>query len=178
VGHRALHRAIAERGVVLSEFPCGSRAGPASFPRRNRIIAALAQLTIVVEAGEKSGALITAGHALDLGRDVAAVPGPIDSPQHLGSNGLLQNGAHHILGANDALSLMGLPDATGRADVARTLQGDERAIWTALEHGASPVDLVTERAALTPRRSLAAITTLELAGLVETLPTGELRRRR
>jgi len=178
IAHRALHASIAERGVLISEFPCGSRAGPASFPRRNRIIAALARLTIVVEAGERSGALITAEHALDLGRDVGAVPGPVESPQHVGSNGLLKQGAHAILGADDALSLLGLPDASARPDVAGTLTGDERAVWIALACGATPVDLLTERAALTPRRSLAAVTALELSGLVETLPTGEIHRRR
>ena len=177
VAHRSLHASIAERGLVISEFPCGSSAAPASFPRRNRLIAALASLTIVVEAGERSGALITADHALDLGRDVGAVPGPIESPQHVGSNGLLKNGAHHILGAGDALSLLGLADPASRPDVAATLHGDERAVWIALTDGAMPIDLLTERAALTPRRSLAAVTALELAGLVETLPTGEVHKR-
>jgi len=178
VAHRSLHRAIAERGVVISEFPCGSHAGPASFPRRNRIIAALAKLTIVVEAGVKSGALITSGHALDLGRDVGAVPGPIESPQHVGSNDLLRHGAHPILGASDALMLLGLEDPSRQPDPTPSLQGDERAIWLALADGATPIDLLTERAALTPRRSLAAVTSLELAGLIDTLPTGELKRRR
>lgn len=178
VGHRSLHATIADRGVVISEFPCGSRAAPASFPRRNRIIAALARLTIVVEAGERSGALITADHALDLGRDVGAVPGPIDSPQHVGSNGLLKNGAHTILGAGDVLSILGLADPATRPDVGATLQGDERAVWLALADGATPVDLLTERASLTPRRSLAAVTALEIAGLIEALPTGEIHRRK
>ena len=178
VGHRSLHQTIAERGVVLSEFPCGSRAAPASFPRRNRIIAALGRLTIVVEAGEGSGALITANHALDLGRDVAVVPGPVESPQHVGSNKYLRLGAHPILTADDALSLMGLEDAPRHPAVARTLSGDERAVWVALEQGATAIELLTERAALTPRRSLAAVTALEIAGLVETLPTGEVLRRR
>ena len=177
VAHRSLHTTIAQRGVVISEFPCGSRAGPASFPRRNRIIAALASLTIVVEAGERSGALITADHALDLGRDVGVVPGPVESPQHVGSNGLLKHGAHAILGADDALSLLGLPDASAQLNVAGTLAGDERAVWIALADGATPVDRLTERAALTPRRCLAALTALELAGLVETTPAGEIHRR-
>jgi DNA processing protein len=177
--HRSLHRTIAERGVVLSEFPCGSRAARASFPRRNRIIAALARLTIVIEAGEGSGALITADHATDLGRDIAAVPGAVDSPQCAGSNKLLQLGAHVILGPGDALSLMGLKDPSSRRpDVAPTLQGDERLVWLALEAGATPLDVLTDRTALAPNRALAAVTGLEVAGLVETLPSGELRRRR
>ena len=177
VGHRALHATIVERGLVLSEFPCGSRATPASFPRRNRIIAALARLTIVVEAGDRSGALITADHALDLGRDVAVVPGPIESPQHVGSNRYLRLGAHPILTVDDALMLMELADAPDHPDVAGSLAGDERVVWDALAHGALPIEQLTERAALTPRRSLAAVTALELSGLVETLTTGELRRR-
>jgi DNA processing protein len=178
VGHRSLHRAIEQRGVVISEFPCGARAEPASFPRRNRIIAALAKLTLVIEAGEKSGALITADHATDLGRDVAAVPGQVDSPQSTGANALIRDGAHAVLSAADALSLVGLADPSTRRDIAPTLQGDERAIWMALADGATPMDVLIERAALTPRRALAAATALELGDLVETLPTGELRRRR
>jgi DNA processing protein len=118
VAHRALHQTIADRGIVISEFPCGSPAARASFPRRNRIIAALARLTIVVEAGEQSGALITSDHALDLGRDVAVVPGPIESPQHVGSNKLLRMGAHPILTVDDALSLLGLADAADNPAVA------------------------------------------------------------
>jgi len=178
VAHRSLHRAIEQHGVVISEFPCGSCAQPASFPRRNRIIAALATLTLVIEAGEKSGALITADHATDLGRDIGAVPGQVDSPQSIGSNKLIRDGAHAVLSASDVLSLVGLADPSTRRDIAPALHGDERAIWTALADGATPIDVLTERAELTPRRALAAVTALELGDLIETLPTGELRRRR
>jgi DNA processing protein len=176
-GHRSLHRTIAERGVVLSEFPCGARAAPASFPRRNRIIAALARLTIVIEAGEGSGALITADHACDLGRDVGAVPGAVDSPQCSQSNRLIQDGAHAILRPADALSLVGMANPARRAAVAPTLHGDERVVWLALQPGATPLDVLAERTELAPSRALAAVTGLELAGLIETLPSGELRRR-
>lgn len=179
VGHRSLHRTIGERGLVLSEFPCGAPPAPASFPRRNRIIAALARLTIVVEAGQRSGAGVTAGLALNLGRDVAAVPGPIDAPQSAQTNELIRNGAHPILSANDALMLLGLTgDATCHPDVVPSLKGDERAVWLSLADGAMPVDVLTERLALPPNRALAAITGLELAGLIETLHTGEVKRRR
>jgi DNA processing protein len=179
VGHRALHRTIAERGVVVSEFPCGTRPEPGSFPRRNRIIAALAQLTIVVEAGERSGASITANHATDLGRDVGAVPGPVDSPQSVRTNLLIQQGAHPILAPRDAFLLLGIADPDARRpDATLALAGDERTIWTVLEDGATPLDLLPERVALPTNRTLAAVTALEVAGLIETLPTGELRRRR
>ncbi len=179
VAHRSLHRAIIERGVVLSEFPCGQGATRASFPRRNRIIAALARATIVIEAGEGSGALITSGHAEDLNRDVGVVPGPVDSPQCVGSNRLMQHGAHPILDPADALLLMHLDDPMAhRADRAPALDGDERVVWISLAAGALAMDLVAERTGLAPSRALAAVTGLELAGLIETLPTGELRRRR
>src|SRR5829696_2529212 len=92
--HVALHRDIGARGLVLSELPPGARSHKGSFPKRNRIIAALARLTIVVEAPFDSGALITASDALELGRDVAAVPGPIDSPQSQGTNLYIRDGAH------------------------------------------------------------------------------------
>ena len=95
VGHRSLHATIAERGVIIP-VPMRSR-GARVLPRRSRIIAALGRLTIVVEAGERSGALITADHALDLGRDVGAVPGRSTHRSTL-ANGLLKNGAHTILG--------------------------------------------------------------------------------
>jgi len=179
VGHRALHREIAEHGLLISEFPCGARAARASFPRRNRIIAALARLTIVVEAGEGSGALITAEHATDLGRDIAAVPGPIDAPQSARSNQLIRDGAHAILGADDALTLVGLRDAGVRPfPIEPQLYGDERAVWNALAGGAADLDWVVANTALEPKRALAAVTSLELSGLVETSPIGDLRRRR
>ena len=179
VGHRALHRAIADRGLLISEFPCGARAARASFPRRNRIIAALARLTIVVEAGEGSGARITAEHASDLGRDVAAVPGPIDSPQSAFSNSLIRDGAHAILTADDALTLIGLREAGARPfPIEPELHGDERAVWQALAGGAADLDWVVGHTGLTPQRALTAVTSLELSGLVETSPVGDLRRRR
>lgn len=136
--HRPLHREIARRGLVLSELPPGEAAGPASFPRRNRIIAGLARLTIVVEAGVKSGALITAREALDAGRDVAVVPGPIDAPQSTGSNGLLRDGAHPILDVADAVQLAGLTAAVSRP--VRALSAAEARVWEALAKGALDAD--------------------------------------
>src|SRR5438309_3159669 len=90
-GHRNLHRQIRERGVVVSESAPGTRAIRGCFPRRNRIIAALGEATIVVEAGVKSGALSTSDHVLAISRTLAVVPGPIDSPASLGSNLLMRD---------------------------------------------------------------------------------------
>src|SRR6267142_1959273 len=113
VGHRMLHGTIGEHGLLLSENPPGTKAAKGAFPKRNRIIAALAPVTIVVEAGFRSGALNTASQAIELGRVVAAVPGPIDSDQSRGSNQLLRDGAVLIAAADDALTLLGISSPVG-----------------------------------------------------------------
>src|SRR5687768_112986 len=175
-GHRPLHARIREHGLLLSEELPGAHAGPGSFPRRNRLIAALASVTIVVEAGVKSGAIITANHALDLGRTLAAVPGPIDMPQSAGTNGLLRDGATVIADVADALQLAGLTPPARRPDP--EIAGPaERAVWAALRDGALDVDTLTVRAGLPARDCLAAVTTLEPNGAIECALTGEIRRR-
>lgn len=102
----ALYRDIVERGVVISEYAPGVTAEPHHFPVRNRIIAALASDVVIVEASRRSGALITAGQALDLGREVHAVPGPIDRPTSEGTNRLIADGAGVIVdaGLNDTVT--------------------------------------------------------------------------
>ncbi len=175
VAHRALHEAIASRGLLLSEELPGDRANGGSFPRRNRIIAALARATIVVEAPVASGALITASHALELGRTVAAVPGPIDSPQSAGSNLLLRDGAIMIAEPADALALVGATVSAPREPPLVTPA--ERAVWDALGKGVADLDTLATRAMLPARECLAAVTALELAGAIECALTGEIRRR-
>jgi DNA processing protein len=175
-GHRPLHARIREQGLLLSEEPPGAQAGPGSFPRRNRIIAALASVTIVVEAGVKSGAINTAAHALEIGRTVAAVPGPIDAPQSAGANSLLRDGATVIADVADALQLAGLTPPIRRPDPEIATAG-ERAVWSALGDGALDVDTLAVRSGLPARECLAAITTLELTGAIECALTGEIRRR-
>jgi DNA processing protein len=103
---RQLHEALAARGAVVSELPPGARPHRWGFPARNRIIAALTRLTVVVEAGERSGSLITATFALELGRDVAAVPGLVTSPLAAGANGLIADGARLVRGPGDVLELL------------------------------------------------------------------------
>jgi DNA processing protein len=173
--HSALHREIASRGLVLSELPPGARSDGGSFPRRNRIIAGLAALTIVVEAPFKSGALITSTCAADLGRDVAAVPGPIDMPQSEGTNQLIRDGAHIITCVADALALVGL-QAPARSHVEVHGEAEER-VWAALQDGAATLDELCARAALPVAQCLTAVTGLELRGAVECALTGEIRRR-
>lgn len=175
VGHRALHRSIASQGLVLSENPPGATAHQGAFPRRNRIIAALAPVTIVVEAGFKSGALNTAAQALDLNRVVAAVPGPIDSEQSKGSNQLLRDGAVLIASVDDALALLGV--SMPKEPTLPALPETERRIWECLGTGYSEVDALALKAEVTIPDCLSAITSLELLGLVECSAAGEFRRR-
>lgn len=173
-GHGRLHAAIAEHGLVLSESPAGTAAFRGCFPRRNRIIAALAQLTIVVEAGHKSGALLTAKDALNLGRTVAAVPGPIDSPHSAGTNELLRDGAQVIASVDDALALAGFP-AAPPAPIPE-LREDERAVWEALGSGAASLEQLAYRANMTLRGCMTATSSLELRGLVGAGYSGEYHR--
>jgi len=111
--NRALYERMVSGGLLLSEFAPGERPHAGSFPRRNRLISGLARATLVIEAGGTSGALITAGTALDQGRDVLAVPGPIFGAQSVGTNRLLRDGATPFLGASDLLALY--PEVAGQA---------------------------------------------------------------
>jgi DNA processing protein len=175
VGHRQLHRSIGEHGLVLSENPPGATAHAGAFPKRNRIIAALAPVTIVVEAGFKSGALNTASQALELGRVVAAVPGPIDSERSQGSNQLLRDGAVVIACVEDALALLGVSAPKDRR--LPNLPEPERRLWEALEEGFVDVDALAIECGLSTPECLAAVTSLEIMGLIDCSPGGEIRRR-
>jgi DNA processing protein len=174
-GHAELHRLIAEKGLVVSESGPGKTAHKGAFPKRNRIIAALSPVTIVVEGGHKSGARLTANLAIDLGRTVGAVPGPIDSPQSDGTNLLLRDGATMIATIDDALAMMG---ARGAAPpIPYQLSEVDGTVWSALSAGPLTVDLLSRKTSLNPRDCLTAITSLEIQGMVESLLTGEVRRR-
>jgi DNA processing protein len=175
VGHRALHRQIAERGLIVSEGPPGFRAVQGCFPRRNRIIAALGEATIVVEAGVKSGALNTAEWVQAMDRKLAAIPGPIDSPQSAGSNLLMRDGAHPITCVADALALIGLSQSRPRD--AELTSPDEHRIWDALTRPAADFDVLCARTGLPARVCFETVTVLEIRGLVECSLTGEVRRR-
>jgi DNA processing protein len=172
--HSGLQAEIGLRGLLLSELEPGDAAHGGSFPKRNRIIAALARVTIVVEAGERSGALITACCALELDRTVAAVPGPIDIPQALGSNELIRDGATPITSMADALALMGLTPS--RRLSALPPDGGERRLWDALAGGPADLDTLCSRTGLPAHETMAGVTALELLGFVECGLSGEIRR--
>jgi DNA processing protein len=173
--HTAMYRQISESGLVLSELPPGSSARKWNFVERNRIIAALARLTIVVEAPVDSGALKTSDVALELGRDIGVVLGPIDAPQCAGSNALLRSGAHPIIDVDDALLLAGLTPAPRKGP--NIEDATQMRVWEALAKGAASMDELCARSALPVSECLAAVTGLELRGAVECALTGEVRRR-
>ena len=134
-----LQEQMAREGTVMSEFPLGTQPGRWTFPRRNRILAALAEVVVVVEAGRRSGALITAGHALEMGREVWAVPGALDCPQAEGTNRLLFDGAQPLVDPASLPEMLGLaaaPDAPAPGDPLlatlghRALTADELAAET------------------------------------------------
>jgi DNA processing protein len=173
-GHAALQAEIGERGLLLSELEPADAAHGGSFPRRNRIIAALCVLTIVVEAGEKSGALITASHAMALNRSLAVVPGPIDIPQTRGSNELMRDGASVVASMADALALAELTAPIRLGELPDG--GIERRLWDALAAGAADLDTLCTRAALPAQQGMAAMSALEMRGLIECALSGEIRR--
>jgi DNA processing protein len=169
-----LYRAIRDRGLVLSEFLPGDPPRPHHFPKRNRIMAALARAVVVVEAAERSGALITVDHALDLGREVFAVPGSVESRQSRGTNGLIREGARILVEPAQLLEELGVdpPDpATGPGGATpRHLGAEAAGLWTALTERPTHVDQVADRAGVQVERALALLSALELEGLAVQRP--------
>jgi DNA processing protein len=165
--NRALYERVRAEGCLLTEFPPGERPNAGSFPRRNRLISGLSRVTLVVEARERSGALITAGCAASQGRDVLAVPGPITSPVSVGCNRLIQAGAKPALGLRDVLEEYGitLPDVPSAA-LPTDLSDDERRVLDILALGSEHVDDVATRLGQPAAETLAVLTSLEIRGLV------------
>lgn len=166
---RLLHERIAATGAVVAELPPGTRARRWCFPARNRIIAALAQATVVVEATERSGALITADVAAELGREVGAVPGLVTAPTAAGANALIADGARLVRGAEDVLeALLGAELApVHRAPAGDAgLDPDLRALLDAVRGGCDTVAALTAGGGRTVDAVLAGLAQLELRGLV------------
>jgi DNA processing protein len=169
--NRALYERVAGHGALLTEFPPGERPRVGSFPRRNRLVSGLARLVLVIEAREKSGALVTVDAALGQGREVLAVPGPITSPVSVGCNRLIQHGAKPALGLRDVLEEYGiaLEHAPG-VRLPNDLTEDERRILAALDTESLHVDRVAEALEADPALVLATLTSLEIRGLVRREP--------
>jgi DNA processing protein len=166
--NRKLAERIMQRGVLLSDYPLGTPPESSNFPPRNRIISGLAIATIVVEAGETSGALITAGFAAEQGREVFAVPGSILAPQSRGTNKLIQSGAQPLLAPEDVLQMMHLERAGEQRTARRALPTDETESMILDSLGNEPlhVDEIRSHTGLAVERVSAALVMMELKGLV------------
>jgi DNA processing protein len=168
-----LHRRIAVSGSVVSEHPPGSRVEPRHFAQRNRIMAALGQVVVIVEAAQPSGSLITADVALKLGRTVGAVPGQLGVRVAEGTNDLLHEGAHLIRDARDVLDLLfgvgasgDLPAGDPRPGPA--LEREPRELLELVRSGAATVDRLAVESGLGSRQVAIALARLELLGYVST----------
>jgi DNA processing protein len=153
--HASLAGQIAERGLIVSEYEPGVEPAPWRFPARNRIIAGLCVATVVVEARERSGALITADFALEEGREVFAVPGEITSALSSGTNALLRLGATPLTSASDVLEALGLEEPAARHEQTHPL----------LELLPATVDELVRASGLAASEIAATLAELELAGL-------------
>jgi DNA processing protein len=158
---------IADVGSVVSEYAPGVPAEPHRFPARNRIVVALASALVVVEGAALSGSRISVDHALDLGREVFAVPGPVTSPLAEVPLALIRDGATMIRGADDLLHDLGVavPSEVERPDPPIELPDDERRVWVSLAEPSLP-DVVARNASLSTPAAVAALIRLELRGLV------------
>ncbi|MBL8131140.1 MAG: DNA-protecting protein DprA [Anaerolineae bacterium] len=169
--HAALARQITERGAVLTEFPLGSQPEGRHFPRRNRIISGVSLGVIVVEAPEKSGALITAAFALEQGRDVYAVPGSIFSAGSKGCHRLIQDGARAVVDVEDILNDLEITNEQlmTRSAVQETLPLTPAQIALLRLFGQDPVhiDVLVREAGVAAAAVISALTSLELQGYVE-----------
>lgn len=185
--NRALYDRVAADGVLVSEFPPGERPHAGSFPRRNRLISAISRVTVVVEAAHGSGALITAGTALEQGRDVMGVPGPITSATSAGVNALLRDGAEPLLEVADllahfpeasrsnSLALAPRPERKAVAIPGVEIPGEFTPVASCLGTELVHIDAIAMVSGLPPGDCLAALAQLELLGAVEQLPGGLFR---
>jgi DNA processing protein len=161
--HAELARRICARGLVVSEYEPGVEPAPWRFPARNRIIAGLCRATIVVEARERSGALITADFALEEGREVLAVPGEITSSLSAGTNALIRLGATPVTSSADVLEVFGLTKQVHpKSDVGPAAES----LLNRLREGALTADELVRSSGVDPAQASAALVELELARLV------------
>ncbi|HKZ13607.1 MAG TPA: DNA-processing protein DprA [Solirubrobacterales bacterium] len=185
--HRSLWRQVVETGAVISELPPGSTPWRWSFPARNRVMAALAGMTVVVEAAARSGSLITADLAADLGRDLGAVPGPVTSRASAGPNELLAGGACVVRDGQDVLDALLGAGATRLQRFGPVLDPELAAVLAAIEGGGRAdgaavgattptADAVAAALELPAARASAALARLELLGYLAPTPVGTFTR--
>ena len=166
--HRALSDNIAAQGSVVSDYALGTKPDGRNFPPRNRIISGLSLAVIVIEAGESSGALITADFSADQGREVFAVPGDIYKPNSKGTNRLIQTGAHPLVKPEEVLEVLNLDLVNSQDDAVAQLPEDEveQRVFQALSKQPIHVDELQTRCSLPASTINAALAMLELKGRV------------
>lgn len=156
---------IERKGLLISEYPPDTEPRPYYFPQRNRIISGISELTLVIQAGNGSGALITAELAADQGRDVCAVPGNVDSQYSMGSNKLIQEGACAVLNPGDVLDMLGVSvlEKTGK----KALGKSEMQVYSALEkYGEMSLDQLCEAISRPPSYVSGIVSVMEMKGIV------------
>lgn len=171
--NRELFQKIPRHGAVISEYFLGTGPDAVNFPKRNRIISGLSLGTVVIEAGERSGALITAYYALNQNREVFAVPGNINNPKSYGCNSLIQQGAKLVQGVDDILEEIGeIRSSSPPAPKAipNNLHSLEKKILENLNSDPKHIDRLVLELKESPSAILAGLLTLELLGLVQQLP--------
>ena len=171
----ALADEIAERGLIVSEFPLGTAPTAFNFPRRNRIISGLARGCLVVEAALASGSLITARAAAEQGREVFAIPGSIHSPFSKGCHSLIKSGAKLVESAEDVLSELNGFKASGYASTTGQAPADD-GLLAHMGHDPVDVDFLCTRAGLSAEQVSSELLRLELDGRIAALPGGLFQR--
>jgi DNA processing protein len=181
--HLELAQRIARDGLLVSEYPLGTPPLAPNFPKRNRIIAALSQGTLVVEAALRSGSLITARQAAEQGKDVFAIPGSIHAPQSRGCHALLKQGAKLVESAQDVLEELSLPGSRVAAAAAQTTdepahsgRPEDASVLAALGFDPVSLDALVARTGIAPSHLQARLLELELEGEVARLPGGLFQR--
>lgn len=168
-----LAQAIMQNGAVVSEYAMGTRPEASNFPPRNRIISGLSRCVIIVEAGERSGALITATFAADQGRDVFAVPGSILHPGSIGCNRLIRDGAYPLLSVDDVLEQLDMVRSHEQQQVRSTIPADplESQVLAQLSQQPTYIDDIVRSARIPSGQVSSLLTVMELKGLVRQVST-------
>jgi len=173
--NRKLYEMLLEKGAVVSEYPMGQEPSRENFPKRNRVISGLSLGVLVVEGGFKSGALITYKYALDQGREVFALPGPVNRPTSEGPNMLIQKGATSVTSPEQIVECLNIPLKSKEArrkslDIAKGLEGVERILFEALDYEPKHIDIISRETKMDSQHVMMTLSLLELRDLIKRLP--------